>query len=55
MKTYILTFDADVDVEEMKKSDSKDKYVHSECRRITDYLSLESEQTSTDKLLISNQ
>ena len=43
--SYIPTV-ADVSVEEMKKSDSKDKYVHSECRRRTIYLSLESEQTS---------
>ena len=40
-------FYADVGVEEMKKSDSKDKYVHSDCRRITANLSLELEQTSS--------
>ena len=27
MKTYLFNFDADVDPKEMKKSDSKDKYV----------------------------
>ena len=48
MKTYLEVFDADVDVEEMKKSDSKDKYVHSQCRRRTGYLNLESEQTSSE-------
>ena len=42
MTTYLDDIIADVGVEEMKKSDSKDKYVHSECRRITVYLSLES-------------
>ena len=46
METYFYEFDADIGVEEMKKSDSKDKYVHSSCHRITDYLTLESEQTS---------
>ena len=35
-------------VEELEKSDSKDKYVHSRCRRITINVSLESEQTSSD-------
>ena len=47
MRTYFDDF-ADVDVEEMKKSDSKDKYVHSQCRRRTDYLNLESKQTSSE-------
>ena len=37
--------DADVNVEEMKQSDSKDKYVHSRCRRKTFRLTLESNQT----------
>ena len=35
----------DVDVEEMKQSDSKDKYVHCECRRETLHLTLESNRT----------
>ena len=44
MRTYFYyLLGDDVDVEEMKKSDSKDKYLHSECERITVYLSLESE------------
>ena len=47
METYLDEFDADVDVEEMRKSDSTDKYVHTRCIRTTDYLSLESEQTSS--------
>ena len=40
MMTYLFKLNADVGVEEMKKSDSKDKYVHSECHRRTEYLSL---------------
>ena len=31
MWTYLMNYNADVDVEEMKKSDSKDKYLHSSC------------------------
>ena len=51
MMTYLYSnlnagFNADVAVEDMKKSDSKDKYVFTHCHRITDYLTLESEQTS---------
>ena len=42
MMTYYLASNADVSVEEMKKSDSKDKYVQSECIRRTFYLTLES-------------
>ena len=45
---YMMTFlfgNADVDVEEMKKSDSKDKYLHSGCLRGTAHLTLESNQT----------
>ena len=45
MLTYGLGLAADVSVKEMKKSDSKDKYIHFCCTRITDYLTLESEQT----------
>ena len=41
---YNYNFRADVDVAEMKKSDSKDKYVHSRCQRKTVFLTLESEQ-----------
>ena len=41
---------ADVPVKEMKKSDSKDKYVHSHCERVTEYLSLESEKTSSEDI-----
>ena len=48
MLTYRYNYGADVSVEKMKKSDSKDKYVHSYCHRRTTYLSLESEQTSSD-------
>ena len=45
MMTYWFGI-ADVRVEEMNKSDSKDKYVHCRCKRMTDYLTLESEQNS---------
>ena len=45
MRTYSKYFNADVDVEDMKQSDSKDKYVHSACRRKTVHLTLESNQT----------
>ena len=45
MMSYVWRFDADVDVEEMKQSDSKDKYVRSTCLRETVHLSLESNQT----------
>ena len=40
MMTYLLELNADVDVEEMKKSNSKDKYVHCTCHRKTFHLSL---------------
>ena len=44
-----LTMDiGDVDVEEMKKSDSKDKYVLSDCQRRTVFLTLRSEQASSE-------
>ena len=39
----------DVDVEEMKKSDSKSKYVHVRCRRLTIPLILASEETDDSK------
>ena len=42
MMTYFRQFYADVGDEEMKKSNSKDKYVHTRCLRKTGYLSLES-------------
>ena len=42
MMTYWFSI-ADVRVEEVNKSDSKDKYVHCRCKRMTDYLTLESE------------
>ena len=54
MWTYDWKFYADVDVEEMKKSDSKDKYLHSFCHRITTYLSLESEQPSSENVSSKN-
>ena len=41
MMSYFRNFGADVDVEEMKQSDSKDKYVHSACERQTFHLTLE--------------
>ena len=50
MGTYLLKLDADVGAEEMKKSDSKDKYVHTRCIRRTEYLYLESEQSSSEDI-----
>ena len=44
MMSYLRIFNADVDVEEMKQSDSKDKYVHCICERKTVHLSLESKE-----------
>ena len=41
MLTYWDRFDADVDEEEMKKSDSKNKYVHGRCYRETKVLNLD--------------
>ena len=38
MMTYWYKWNADVDQEEMKKSDSKDKYVHTQCLRWTVHL-----------------
>ena len=47
MRSYLLEFGADVDVKEMKKSDSNDKYVHCWCRRDTLHLTLELNQTQS--------
>ena len=47
MKTYV-EFVPDVGIEEMKTSDSKDKYVLSGCKRRTVFLTLESEQISSE-------
>ena len=35
MQTYLEYFKADVDIKEMKRSDSKDKYIHGRCVRKT--------------------
>ena len=43
MMTYWLGFGADVDVEEMERSDSTAKFVHSSCLRKTVRLTLKSE------------
>ena len=49
MSTYLFDlFNADVNVEEMKLSDSNDKYVRNECYRRAIYLTLESSQTSSE-------
>ena len=40
MLTYYDRFDADVEKEEMKKSDSADKYICSKCYRRTMILNL---------------
>jgi len=45
--SYSSFLDADVDVEEMNESDSKDKYLHCECQRTTAHLTVESNQTSS--------
>ena len=42
---YFAGLNPDVDVEEMKKSDSKSKYLHGKCRRVTIALTLETIQT----------
>ena len=44
LKTYMLS-NPDVDVEEMKKSDSKSKYVHGRCQRWTMPLTLATDDT----------
>ena len=49
MSTYCFMY-PDVEVEEMKQSDSKDKYVLSDCRRRTVFLSLELEQTLSEDI-----
>jgi len=48
MKTYIYKHNADVNPEEMKMSDSKDKYVHCQCSRKTFHLNLESTESSCE-------
>ena len=45
MNTYLYGIDVDVDKEEMKKSDSKDKYVQTACIRRTTLLTLDSNPT----------
>ena len=50
MMTYFGYLGADVDVEEMKKSDSKDKYVLCYCRRKTVHLSLESKEALSENV-----
>ena len=47
MATYLHKLNADVDPEEMKKSDSKDKYVYGHCMRWTITLNIHSNQTLT--------
>ena len=47
MMTYSWELDADVNTEEMEKSDSKDKYIYSHCLRKTYHLTLESNQTAS--------
>lgn len=50
--TYYLTDEnVDVDVEEMKRSDSKDKYVKVSCLRETMLLTIDSAQTSSQTSL----
>jgi len=50
LKSYVDHFygkNPDVDVEEMKKSDSKSKYIHGFCRRITIPLTLDETDSET--------
>ena len=57
MKTYLDYFyglNPDVDVEEMKKSDSKAKYVHGHCWRLTIPLTLET-TANEDEVLDKNK
>lgn len=53
METYWFGQRADIDVEEMAKSDSKDKYIHSRCRRTMIQLTLETSLTSTDDEILA--
>jgi len=51
LRTYLAHYyggNPDVDVEEMKKSDSKSKYVHGRCWRFTIPLTLETIQTEDE-------
>ena len=45
----------DVDLEEMKMSDSKSKYVHVDCWRLTFPLSLETEDKTKDEVPIAKK
>ena len=45
----------DVDVEEMKKSDSKSKYVHVDCLRLTFPLSLVTEDKAKDEVPVAKK
>ena len=45
----------DVDVEEMKKSDSKSKYVHVDCLRLTFPLSLVTEDKTKDEVPVAKK
>ena len=50
LKSYLHHYygkNPDVDIDEMKRSDSKSKYVHSHCWRYTELLTLEQSQTKT--------
>ena len=52
LKTYLVHFigkNPDVDVEEMKKSDSNSKYVHGRCTRLTTSLTLEIEDKTKEE------
>ena len=51
MKTYFWNERADIDVEEMAKSDSKDKYLHTRCRRVTIQLTLKFLQQKLDQIM----
>ena len=51
LETYVKYYDGknpDVDIEEMKKSDSKSKYVHGRCHRLTIPLTLETTENEDE-------
>ena len=49
MDTYGYRLYADVDPKEMKESDSKDKYLHGYCKRVTEVLNLDENLSKTSR------
>ena len=54
LETYFFR-NPDVDLEEMKKSDSKSKYVHVDCCRLTFPLSLETRDKTEDEVPVAKK